>query len=47
MKKLSKVFGDRLMDSTCYKGLTAAHDEQEEAHRRKRNMTIDGHKKGS
>lgn len=47
MKKLSKVFGNRLMNSTCYKGLTISHNEQEKSHRERRSMTIGCHNKVS
>jgi len=47
MERPSKVFSDKLMELVCHKSLTVAHNEKEEAHRGKRIMPIDNHKKGS
>ena len=47
MEKLSMVFKDKLMESTCGDGLVAAHNEQGKAHRRRENMIIENHNEGS
>lgn len=48
MKELSNVFSSKLVEIVCYRGLTANHNEQEEAHRGRKIMkSIDGHSKGS
>ena len=47
MEELSMVFEDKLMESACGDGLVAAHNEQGKAHRRRENMIIENHSKGS
>ena len=46
MEKLSMVFEDKLVESACGDGLVADYNGQGEAHRRRKNMTIENHSKG-
>lgn len=46
-KNLGKVLGNRSMDKACYMELTTNHSEQEEAHKERKEITIDRHNKSS
>ena len=47
MEGLSMVFKDKLIESACRGGLVADHNEQGEAHGRRKTMTTKNHSKGS